>query len=267
MIGRKKGRGRAGRPGYEHGEPAWVALSASDATAAQRFYEGLFGWLAQPVPQPGPAESATFHLDGAAVAGVGPPLAEGRPGAWLAHLAVDSCDAVAERAVGEGGTVLVAPADVGDAGRLAVLADPGGATVATWEGRARPGAGLKGRPGSFCWTELATREVAASRTFYERLFGWEANELDFGAGTYTEWRLGSRSVAGMVAMGPKWPPEVPAHWLVYFAVGDCEEAGERVVALGGEVAVPCTDIPPGRFSVVRDPQGAVCALIRLAVPD
>ena len=35
--------------------------------------------------------------------------------------------------------------------------------------------------------------------------------------------------------------------------------------LGGTVSVPPSDIPPGRFSVVTDPHGAVLSLIGLGI--
>ncbi len=63
----------------------------------------------------------------------------------------------------------------------------------------------------------------------------------------------------MSAMG--LPAEIPAHWLVYFAVASCDETAERVTQLGGRVNMPPADIPGmGRFAVVADPQGVVFAV-------
>lgn len=40
----------------------------------------------------------------------------------------------------------------------------------------------------------------------------------------------------------------------------------RCTELGGQVSVPPTDIPPGRFTVLNDPQGAVFSIITMAAP-
>jgi hypothetical protein len=58
---------------------------------------------------------------------------------------------------------------------------------------------------------------------------------------------------------------VPPHWLVYFAVADCDASTERAHELGATVKVPPSDIPGvGRFSMLADPQGAGFAVLRLA---
>jgi uncharacterized protein len=81
---------------------------------------------------------------------------------------------------------------------------------------------------------------------------------------YTEWRLGDKPVAGMMSMPAMVPAEVPAHWLVYFATDDTDDTVAKASGLGATVLVPPTDIPPGRFSVLADPDGAAFAVIKLA---
>ena len=57
--------------------------------------------------------------------------------------------------------------------------------------------------------------------------------------------------------------EVPSHWMVYFAVSDCDASAEKVKSLGGNLRVPPTDIPEiGRFAVAQDPQGAVFSFLK-----
>ena len=79
-----------------------------------------------------------------------------------------------------------------------------------------------------------------------------------------EFHLSDHPIAGMVQMeGDSWPADVPNHWLVYFAVDDCQAAVAHVEALGGELMVQPTEVPPGTFAVVKDPQGAVFGVIAL----
>lgn len=67
----------------------------------------------------------------------------------------------------------------------------------------------------------------------------------------------------MLPIAPSWGA-VPPHWLVYFAVGDCEGTTALAQSLGGAVRMPPSDAAGvGRFSVLADPQGAVFAVVRL----
>jgi predicted enzyme related to lactoylglutathione lyase len=67
----------------------------------------------------------------------------------------------------------------------------------------------------------------------------------------------------MLPIPPQAPPQMPSHWLVYFAVDDIDAAAERVGALGGQVMMPRVQSPAGVLSIVADPQGAPFAIIQL----
>jgi predicted enzyme related to lactoylglutathione lyase len=68
-------------------------------------------------------------------------------------------------------------------------------------------------------------------------------------------------------MDENWPPDLPTHWMVYFAVEDADAATKKVTELGGTVHMPPRDIPVGRFAVVQDPTGATFSLIKLDRAD
>jgi uncharacterized protein len=81
--------------------------------------------------------------------------------------------------------------------------------------------------------------------------------------TYTIWKASGEQVAGGMQMNEQFPPDVPSHWMMYFAVDDLEARTEKVRELGGAVTVPPSDIPDmGRFAVLGDPQGAVFAFFK-----
>lgn len=64
-------------------------------------------------------------------------------------------------------------------------------------------------------------------------------------------------------MNEEWG-EVPPHWMLYFAVDNCDEAAAKAKQLGGEICVPPTDIAKvGRFAVINDPQGGFFSIITL----
>ena len=71
-----------------------------------------------------------------------------------------------------------------------------------------------------------------------------------------EFKLGDKTVGGMMSRPPTTPAKVPAHWAVYFAVDDADAAAAKASELGGKVVVSPTDIQPGRFAVVLDSTGA-----------
>jgi predicted enzyme related to lactoylglutathione lyase len=102
----------------------------------------------------------------------------------------------------------------------------------------------------------------AAKAFYAKVFDWGAETH----GDYTEWKVGGRSVAGGMEMGDRYPPNVPPHWLVYFAVNDADASAKKGQDLGGKLLVPPMDIEPGRFAVLSDPGGANFGIIKLKAP-
>ena len=250
---------------YEHGVPSWVDLGSPDIAASKAFYSGLFGW---DIPE-GPPETGGYslaELRGKPVAGIGPKMNPDAPTAWLSYVNVDDADDVAAKVSSAGGQVLMGPMDVLDVGRMGLFADPAGAVFGVWQPKAHKGALLVNEPSTFAWSELVTTDVSGAKAFYGAVFGWGAE--DQGEATpegapYTEWKVGDRSVGGMMPKPTDMPAEVPPYWGVYFAVSDTDEAVAKVAELGGTVMMGPMDIEPGRFAVVVDPSGAVFQVLAL----
>jgi predicted enzyme related to lactoylglutathione lyase len=104
--------------------------------------------------------------------------------------------------------------------------------------------------------------VAKATSFYRHVFEWDEETTDMGGMTYTEWKNNGATIGGMLDMPAAVPAEVPAHWLVYFAVSDTDATVAAAEKLGATTFVAPTDIPPGRFSVLADPAGAAFAVIK-----
>lgn len=248
---------------YAPGTPSWVDLSSPDPDTTADFYSGLFGWaLVDQGPDAGGYRMA--YLRDRPVAGIGPLQRSDVPPHWTTYISVSDADAVTKNVRAAHGQVFVEPMDVFDAGRMAMFADTTGAPIAIWQPRGHIGATLINEPGTMCWNELATRDPAAAKAFYSAALGWSAVDREIGGVPYTEWKVGDRTVAGMLPMDDRWPAEVPSHWMVYFAVDGTDEATARAEQLGASVTVPPTDVPPGRFAVLSDPNGAVFSVITMA---
>ncbi|MGW4569267.1 VOC family protein, partial [Streptomyces sp. NPDC004561] len=204
------------------------------------------------------------HLGDAAVAAISPLYQESQPVAWNVSFAVADADAAARRVEEAGGTVVLGPMDVFDAGRFAVAVDPAGAVFQLWQARAFPGAGLFNAPGSLGWVELATRDTDRARDFYTSVFGWSVNASQW----YTQWGVGGEDFGGMADMGDRYPPEAPAHWLPYFSVDDVDASAEVTARAGGAVVTPPASMPNGRrLAGLRDPQGAAFGVYRAPAED
>lgn len=249
----------------------WPELSTTDQEAAKKFYAGLFGWTSSDTPMGPDAGSYTIFKhkgqDVAAAHTLTPDMkSAGMPPCWSAYVSVASADEAAQKAAALGGKVVMPPFDVmGTLGRMAILQDPTGATIAAWQAKDHPGVGILDEPGSLCWTELMTRDPAAAGAFYQDLIGWSSEAVDMGAmGTYTLFKRSGENAAGMMRT-PDDMPQIPAHWLSYFQVEDIRKTTDRAASLGGKIFVPPTPIPNvGTFAVVADPQGATFGLLQAA---
>jgi predicted enzyme related to lactoylglutathione lyase len=258
------------RTSYEPGVPCWVDLSTPDPEASASFYGGVFGW---DVESAGPVEETggygMFVLGGKRVAGVGPIMQEGQPPVWSTYVATEDADGVAARAAQAGGSVLVEPMDVMDAGRMVFVNHPAGGVIGAWQAGRTIGAELVNEPGAVAWNELVSRDVAGAKAFFEAVFGWQPDDQDYGETVYTLFNVAGRPVAGGLTTPDAVPAEAPsAFWLTYFGVEDCDASVAKVQELGGSLRGPILEMEGvGRFAVVADPHGATFGVIAGAQPD
>lgn len=239
------------------GAPCWIELGSSDVPKSGEFYRTLFGWTVVTDPRPEAGGYTTAALDDLPVAALSPLYAPGQPVAWNISFAVLDADATAERAAEEGGAVVMAPMDIFDIGRFAVLRDPTGAMFTVWQPRAFQGFGVWDEPGTAAWVELVTRDVPAANTFYQALFGWSISDDD-----YPHLSIRDRQFGGMQDMNATGvPADVPPHWLLYFRTEDAAATARRAAELGAQTLTGPFRLPgTGLFVTLRDPQGAVFAL-------
>jgi predicted enzyme related to lactoylglutathione lyase len=278
------------RDGYIPGVPCWVDTSQPDPEAAVDFYSGLFGWEFEDVmPPESPGSYFTARLRGrdvAAVTGVpegAPPMAM-----WNTYIWVESADETASKVLDAGGTTLLEPFDVMDAGRMAVFADPEGAAFSVWQANTNKGAGIVNEAGALNFNGLNTRDVEGAKSFYGSVFGWGALTLEGGVEMWTlpgygdhleegnpDLRkqmaetgapAGFEDVVASITPISDDQPDVPAHWDVTFAVDDADAIAAKATELGGKVIAPPFDAPWVRMTVIADPAGGTFVASRF-VPE
>ena len=115
------------------------------------------------------------------------------------------------------------------------------------------------RPGTITWTDLTVENAEKIRDFYHAVTGWTPEPLAMG--TYSDFVMNAdgEAVAGIChARGSN--ADLPPVWLVYITVEDLDHSIKQCQRLGGSLLVPARSYAGGRYCVIKDPAGAICAL-------
>ncbi|MCG8603484.1 VOC family protein, partial [bacterium] len=217
--------------GHKPGSFCWAELVTTDGDSAKQFYTELFGWNFSDQPVGEGMVYTMLQLQDKNVAALYQMNQEqesrGIPPHWNSYISVANADESVAKTKSLGGTAHTDAFDVFDAGRMAQLQDPTGATFAVWQPNKHIGAMLVNQPGTLCWNELYTNDTQKAGDFYTRLFGWAANEQDMGEmATYTVFNNGDRMNGGMMQITEQMGP-IPPNWMVYFAVHNCDDSVEK----------------------------------------
>lgn len=251
------------------GDFCWIELATGDLTSGLKFYQNLFNWKTTLHPMPEWGDYAMLRLATQAEEhGFGggyqitPEMAtQGIPPNWAAYVLVPSVDATTEQAKKLGASVIKAPFDVMDFGRMAVLKDPTDAVFLIWENKKSdkmldaelPEATEHGNPS---WFELLSGDCKKAVDFYCKLFGWTAEVYPYAEGEYTQLFNKGHAIAGAMQIPPQMSKECPAHWGIYFAVKDFTPSFEKAKALGATSCYEPKSVPGvGQFCTLIDPQG------------
>lgn len=241
------------------GKFVWFEQVSNDVAKARAFYGQLFGWAIEGMPM-GDQTYYRIHSGGTGIGGfrTGEP---GMPNHWMSYMSVADIDRSFQQAIANGATALLAPTDFGDMGRGAALADPTGANVCLWTGSNGDAPDTDKTPfGHWYWNELWTPDAARALAFYESSFGYDHDTMSMGDhGDY--FVLKTSKARGGIFQSPD--EKIPAMWLPYVHVEDCDAIAAQAARLGATVFMPATDVPGvGRFAAMFDPQGAAIAIIR-----
>lgn len=249
----------------------WYELMTPDAAGARAFYEAVAGWSMTPGTEATAGYGFLTAPDGAMVGGTielgAEMIAGGARPCWLGYLGVDDVDASVAAIVASGGTLVMPARDVPMAGRMAMVADPGGAPfyimtpTAPPDGESSTAFSAEARVGHCGWNELLAADAPREVAFYTGQFGWALPEpMDMGP-------LGKYQFVAHegITVGAIMPvmPETPApFWNHYFWVPCITDAKAAIEANGGTVVNGPMEVPGGDWIVQGvDPQSVFFSLV------
>lgn len=117
--------------------------------------------------------------------------------------------------------------------------------------------------GTIGWVDLTVDEAAELRDFYAAVTQWQPRPVSMGS--YEDFnmvapRSGAPCAGICHARGVN--AEIPPVWLIYIAVEDLTASAKICQELGGEILLAPRSVGTiGRYCVIRDPAGAVAALM------
>lgn len=237
------------------GKFVWHEQVSADPKQAQDFYTQLFGWDTE-VFKPGETDYTMISSGGQSHGGFGKAMEGAPPPHWLSHVRVENLDETIEKAKNAGGKLAAGPFEMGEVGRIGIIADPQGAYVSAYEPQSEGPAA----EGVFVWDELATTDADGAQRFYGEVFGWTTTDMGPEYGGYRVFNVGETGIAGVMTAPDA---NIPPHWQPYVAVSDPDATTAKANELGGSTLMEPMDAPKvGRIAVLSDPQGATFGIIK-----
>jgi predicted enzyme related to lactoylglutathione lyase len=240
------------------GKFVWHEQVSSDPKQAQDFYTQLFGWGTE-VFKPGEFDYTMISSGGQNHGGISKAMEGAPPPHWLSHVRVENLEETIEKAKNAGGKLAAGPFEMGEVGRIAIIADPQGAYISAYQ----PQTEGPGAEGVFVWDELGTSDADDAQRFYGEVFGWTTTDMGSEYGGYRIFNRGAGDENGVAGLMNLPDDSVPPHWQPYVAVDDPDATTAKAKELGGAALMEPMDVPKvGRLAVLRDPQGATFGIIR-----
>jgi uncharacterized protein len=250
------------------GRWVWAELLTRDVATAAEFYGKVFDWKFETY---GPKDDAkTYTL----VVANGTPIggmvfsntrdrSMKRDARWVGLVSVADVEAVVGRVTAVGGKVLMAPATLGQRGRVALFSDPEGATFGVIDSATGDPEDYAGDDNQWLWVELWADDPAKMADFYQRLVGYEVLH-----GSIPGEESGFHLVSGGYARAgilPK-PAKVPTTWVPYIRVKSVADTVAKARTAGGAVVMEPTAAHGTSVALLLDPTGAPVAVAEWTAP-
>lgn len=259
----------------DRGSFVWYELMTPDPDGAKAFYDAVVGWTIDPAGMDLPT-GGTYRMikrsDGGnagGVLGMGQGMIDngGKP-VWIGYIGVPDVDDTVARLTAAGGSVHMPAMDMPGVGRMAMVADPWGATFYVMtptppedDPQAQSDVFSVDRPQHIRWNELWSADPDGAVALYGELFGW-GQEGAMPMGELGDYMFFQRGETALGAICPTMPGGPGSQWNYYIGVDDIDRAMAAITAGGGTLLGEAQEIPGGEFSChARDPQGADFGLV------
>lgn len=116
--------------------------------------------------------------------------------------------------------------------------------------------------GRMVWHDLTVPDAVEVRKFYEQVVGWTSSPVSMG--DYEDFCMNEPSTGetvGGVCHARGSNADIPPQWLIYITVADVKAAAAKCTELGGSVVTGPRTVGGKLWCIIRDPAGAVSALI------
>lgn len=112
------------------------------------------------------------------------------------------------------------------------------------------------------WCDLTVQDASRVKDFYCAVVGWKNSEVPMGS--YADYNINNpgsgETIAGICHQRDS-NRNIPPQWLMYVRVASVVESSETCKRFGGEILDGPRRMGGDHFCVIRDPEGAVLALI------
>jgi predicted enzyme related to lactoylglutathione lyase len=116
--------------------------------------------------------------------------------------------------------------------------------------------------GKIEWMDLTVPDAGYLQKFYTSVVGWSGSEVDMGSYCVFNLNLpGTEDTIAGVCHARNSNSNIPSQWLIYVRVASVAASAEQCKKMGGEVLDGPRRMGGSNFCVIKDPAGAVMALL------
>lgn len=120
---------------------------------------------------------------------------------------------------------------------------------------------MKKKIGSITWVDLTVSDAKPLKDFYEQVVGWNVDPVDMDG--YVDYCMNQKKTnfpAAGICHKKGVNRDLPAQWLMYITVENLDASIAACKKMGGKLITKIKHMADGRYIVIQDPSGAVCAL-------
>ena len=256
------------------GKIIWHDLITDTPIKTKKFYQELFGWQFEELSIAGGLfgniNYTLIRHNGQLIGGmidqtklkVKEDISQ-----WVVLMSVKDIDKAVKEVSNSGGTVFSPATDLGDRGKIAIVADPQGALLGFLQTKnGDPDDGITINSGNFLWNELWTNNVNKATEFYQRIASYKIDDhkVEHEHTTETNYRLLKTNNEPRVGILTNPVEHLTPIWVSYLRVKDADSLDAivaKVTELEGEILLAPQDRAiGGRVALIAGPSGAGIAL-------